>query len=399
MFDRIQHLLFKTVGVISGVTVSFQNRNDKIFHLVVLKKKKNHLTIKTCETNISSLEELKNLLPQKCPVVLNIEGWGVLVKEISSDAKGNIDDNLLPENNNDFEFFTHVQPEKTFVSIIRKEMIEKVLDDFGHLGFNIAGISAGPCSIAILSSLLDLEGSYLVGNWLLEFRNHEIKKIKTCSTEEISYYEFGGDNIPSQLIGALSLSVKYASGILGNEVINKNLNSGFAYRRLSFISGAFVLLLLFLGLFTNFMLFNKLTKEYEYVNREYLKNETQISELKSAEEELNKQKQIIERTGLEGGNRFAWYADRIAFLMPSKIILERMSFHPLEKRVQTDKEVTFYNNITILEGETTNILQVHEWISNLKRENWISDIELASYTGIKNTKAGTFSIEIIINEK
>ncbi|WP_062128397.1 hypothetical protein [Geofilum rubicundum] len=323
----------------------------------------------------------------------------MLVKRIDSDSKGHVDSNLLPENNSDFQLFVHEQPENSYVSIVRVEMLDRILDGFHGLGLNVAGVSAGPFSIGILSSLLEPEGRCLVGNWALEFNNHEIIEVKTLPEEEISNYDFEGECISSLLIGAYSLAVKYASGILGSEAVNENLNTGFAYRRLSFITVAFVFVLLFLSLFVNFLLFDKYSKDYELVTSDYLRSETLITELRSSEEELLKRKQIITRAGLEGNSQFAWYADRIASLMPSKIVLSRLAFQPAERRMQPGREVIFTRSSSILEGETTDILKVHEWIGYLKKEPWIVDVEIVSYNRAEDVKTGTFSLEIVFDER
>ncbi|WP_062128395.1 hypothetical protein [Geofilum rubicundum] len=73
MVEQVKHILFKTVGKLAGVTVSFVNRDDMVFHAVVLSRKRNQLVVEDSKTGITSLDELKTFLPKKCPIVINIE--------------------------------------------------------------------------------------------------------------------------------------------------------------------------------------------------------------------------------------------------------------------------------------------------------------------------------------
>lgn len=399
MVVGLQQLLFKTVRIIAGVTVVFKNRDEMIFHAVVLNRKSNQLEISAQKTGMTSFEELKDFLPAKCPIVLNIEGWGVLVKQGEREMRSKPNGGYLPDNNKDFEYFVYEQESAPFVSIVRKEMLNKVLEDFFRRGFNLGGVAAGPLSIDVLISSLEMEGRLLVGNWAVQVNRHEIVEVAMLQEAEVSHFDIEGESISSLVIGAYSLAVKYASGLIEDEGVNESLSSGFAYRRLSFLVGAFVSVLLFLGLIINFMLFEKYNRELDLVNRDYLNREGLILELKNVEEELHRRKEIVARAGLEGSNPMAWYIDRSVSLMPSQLVLNRLSWQPVSNRIQSGKEIDFEDNRVIIEGETSDVLLVHKWIKSLKDEKWIEDVDLVSYSIQDQQTDGCFSIEVSYYEK
>lgn len=393
MVAGLRNFLFGSMRRIAGVTVSFKNREEIVYHAIIVSKNRNSITIDSTVSGCNTLEKIKEALPQNCPVVVNIEGWGVLVKKLSKNTDGVVDTTLIPDNNDDFEVFMHDQTENVIASVVRKELLTEVITEFRRLSLNLAGMSAGPGAVGLLIPILGMDGKQPVGSWSLEIVGNEITEIKTLQEQEYCEYYFGGESVSSLLLGSLGLVVGYLSGNTGSEPVNDNLNGAFVYRRLTFLSTLAVFLILFAALVINFLLFDRYSKKYDTVSNEYIRNETIIRELRNAEEELKKREAIISGTGLERKNQFAWYSDRLALLKPAKVLLTRLAIQPPERKIQVGREIIFKSNLLIVEGETSDLIQVHYWINHIRKEEWVLDIELASYTG-QGSNRGSFILEI-----
>ncbi|WP_278008953.1 hypothetical protein [Flavobacterium gyeonganense] len=104
-----------------------------IYNLLTIKKKANKISIVTKQT-FETLEELNKSTDKKLPVLIVIEGKGVLNKEIDFDNEAdvswqkNIDHNAI--------YFTDLKGLKSnFISFCRKNIVEETISKFQKKDF------------------------------------------------------------------------------------------------------------------------------------------------------------------------------------------------------------------------------------------------------------------------
>jgi hypothetical protein len=159
--------------------------------------------------------------------------------------------------------------------------------------------------------------------------------------------------------------------------------------------GIGALVILFFGLVINYFLFDYYHKKYNQISGEYSLNETLIRKLDQKQDELAGAEELMLKVGLEGQTRFAWFADRLVQLMPSGIILTRLSIQPPDGKLQQGYEMEVKENTIIIEGQTTETLNVHRWVQHIKREEWVEDVEFTSFSQGESKEQAIFSLELI----
>ena len=394
MQERIQNIALKTVNKLAAVTVLIKGKDSVLFHVVLLEKSKGEIIIREEKQNIPEIKELIEFIPKDYPVILNIEGWGVLIKKAEFDSNGEIKGAVVP-NNNDFTVFPYqINENKGFVAIIRTELLEQIELDIGEQFKDCIYISVGPFDVIQLFNVLNLSGNCIIGSWEILFDQGAIKEIKSSHHEKTDIYSIGSETISSNNVLGLAIGIKLLSGNWDADELNKDRIADYAYKKLMFITGWSFLILLFLGLLVNYFLFDHYNKVYNRISGEYQLNESILEQLKQSESELKQKEEMVARGGLTGNTIFAWYSDQLISIMPVKIVLTRISIQPMERKMQKGKEVLFTPNLITITGNTKESLLVHEWINLIKKENWVDRVDLISFSNEEKIKPAQFTIEL-----
>jgi hypothetical protein len=393
---RIQKYLLSTISKLAAVVVHLSGRDAVVYHALIVEKRKGEIRIVDRKQQIETEEELQAFLPKGCPLVVNIEGWGILVKKTSFDENGNITTHLVSDPE-EFELFPFFDGQKEgFVSIIRKELFQQIRAKLNDLKCDLLEISAGPLDVSMLLPVLKLEGEQIVGAYDLLVENKAIKDVKPVRTESNNIYKLGDDVISSTYLPAFSLSAKVFSAYLQPSVLSDGeLVENFLYKKLTFFVGWAVLGLLFTGLFVNYLLFSKYDEQFDQVSGEFRLNESLIKKLDGANKELEQAKDLMVKGGLTGETSFAWFADKLSLLMPAKVIMTRLSFQEPEKSLKNGYKVELKENIILIEGETLDAVKIYQWIQKIKNEKWVKEVEMISYSKENEREPATFGLQII----
>lgn len=392
MYHLIQNRFLNGISKLAGLTVHLTGRDSMVYNVVLVEKKKQKLII-TDRKQAMNADQVQNFIPRNCPVLVNIEGWGVLVKKANFNDEGELTGNLVP-NPDDFQIFTYRQGNIGFAAVIRNEHFNVMFEQITQFPFEIAGISCGPFAIGDLIEILNLDGNVIAGNWNLEVTNGFIEEIIVLPENVSVGYKLGDDIITSVYLPAFAQVVQFYSGVYGKEFFNIELLKEVAYKRLSVVVGWAILLFLLGGLFVNYFWFDKLSKDYNAISSEYSLNESILKQLKVAEEELKQTEDLMEKGGLVGSSSFAFFSDQLASCLPNGIILTRMELLPLKGKMMAGKEIQFEDQTIIIEGETYETLFIDRWINNLKKESWVRDIRLDSYFNDGDNEPSVFKMTI-----
>jgi hypothetical protein len=319
-----------------------------------------------------------------------------LVKEALFDEEGKIT-NRLVSNQNEFEFFSYEQNSgKGFVAILRKELFTTVKESLNELSVDMLMIEAGPLEVGLLIPILGLNGWQIAGQYKVRFEDDEIREIKALNKEENGNYKIGDDIISSVHLPVFALAINILSGeAVAENADNKHFIDEFSYKKMIEFLGIGALVILFFGLVINYFLFDYYHKKYNQISGEYSLNETLIRKLDQKQDELAGAEELMLKVGLEGQTRFAWFADRLVQLMPSGIILTRLSIQPPDGKLQQGYEMEVKENTIIIEGQTTETLNVHRWVQHIKREEWVEDVEFTSFSQGESKEQAIFSLELI----
>ncbi len=396
MNDWVQSKVLGTVNKVAGITIRLLGKRGLCIQLVVVERKKGQLFIVDREQGIDSYEELKRKVPKACPIIVNIEGVGVLVKKVSFNKDGTPKGQIV-NNPDEFNFHSYNNDGEGFISVIRKDLCDEIVEELLAQKLDVITVKADPFAINNILSLLQIQGDHILGNWSFTISNDIIGQVKAISNDQRENYKIGEDNIQSVYMLSYSDCIDFFTSNYDEEISNQTFLSEYTYKKLIQYVGWGVLGLLFFMLLGNFFMNDTYRKEYDLVNGEYVKNKSILQKLNQAEEDLKKKENLIVKGGLTGKTDFAWYADRSVSIMPSRLTLNRIDIYPLQKKMQAGKEVLINDKIIDIEGESKETNFINAWINSLKKESWVKEVEMTYYGRKEANEPAVFNLKVTLN--
>ena len=343
----------------------------------------------------SDINDFKKEEILKFPVVLTIEGKGVLHKftETSSDKikLRNIIPNIKEE-----DFYINYTPNAngTWVSIVRKDVVSKILEDKGVSIDNIVDLYLGPTAIQWLTEMSNELPSF-VGGSELTYQNNQLQSIRKSSEGHLkNRLIFGADlefNKHLSFIGAL-VSFSKKNSFHKNEFWTKNTST--LKDKKTFQNTLKLTLAILLLVFMGNMVFNQvLNGTYNEKAALALKNTDLVNQSVALQEEEDLRKEFIEKLGLEVNPQFAVFSDEIGETVPQSIQLSRLIVNPLKKAIRKKKLIEFKKEIIEIGGFCKSSQVCNEWVQELRTLNWVKKIELVEFKFNKDN-IGEFIIEV-----
>ena len=343
----------------------------------------------------SDINDLKKEEILKFPTVLTIEGKGVLHKftETSSDKikLRNIIPNIKEE-----DFYINYTPNAngTWVSIVRKDVVSKILEDKGVSIDNIVDLYLGPTAIQWLTEMSNELPSF-VGGSELTYQNNQLHSIRKSSEGYLkNRLIFGTDlefNKHLSFIGAL-VSFSKKNSFHKNEFWTKNTST--LKDKKTFQNTVKLTLAILLLVFMGNMVFNQvLNGTYNEKAALALKNTDLVNQSVALQEEEDLRKEFIEKLGLEINPQFAVFSDEIGETVPQSIQLSRLIVNPLKKAIRKKKLIEFKKEIIEIGGFCKSSQVCNEWVQELRTLNWVKKIELVEFKFNKDN-IGEFIIEV-----
>lgn len=393
MHPYLKHNIFNRVTVIAGVSAHVINRDEVRFSLIIIRRRGKLLTMEHQREESLSFEELKEQIPSKVPVLLHVDGWGVLVKKASLGADGQIE-SLYDSNEFETRHFFNGTDKNGYLSIVRQEVIAAVVAQAKTLGAGLLGIDVGPFGGIQLLLALNKEGEFRLGDRLVRIVNGGVEEIKGITDSNSSLISIGDDSISSQVFPVYAMvALFFADSFQGLERSSQSINE-FLYKKLTYYVTAFSLGALLTGLLLNYFIFTHCQEKLTRVTSEYEMNQSLFLKLEKAEKGLEQKEKIIETSGLSGHTFFAYYADRLALLMPANLVLEDMNFQPLEKKMQKGRDAVFTEKLIVITGHTSQSLLINDWIRSIKNEAWVKAVDMVYYGMEEKHTNALFKLEV-----
>ncbi|WP_431244366.1 hypothetical protein ACQ9BO_08645 [Flavobacterium sp. P21] len=174
--------------------VSVVKKEDcEIYNLLTIKKKANKISI-VSQQSFETFDSLIKTADKKLPVLLAVEGKGVLNKEINFENEAD----LNWQKNIDFNtiYYTDLKGSKSnFISFCRKNIVEESISQFQKSGFQIIDVYIGSFLGALLNNALNKDILYS-GDLKLEFENDIISGFsKQNEIQNTANYQIGEQTV------------------------------------------------------------------------------------------------------------------------------------------------------------------------------------------------------------
>jgi hypothetical protein len=373
-----------------------------LMNIIVLEKKKDRIHVINNYTGISTLEEVEKKLPLSLPIILSIEGKGVIHKKVNNADNVHLVQQVFP-NGQPNDFFIQSQEISTgqrIISLIRKNAIAEIINDFRAKGYAIYNVFLGPFSMNCLWSSFDQQqDTYVIENYTILRNKDSIMQLDIVTEKPVQYkYSIGNEEIDSVSLipysNAVSFILKSELGLFISADICQSHKEQFIYKRVFQATAIGLLALLFIILLVNFLLFDKFNKEYVRANMKFKADLELVNRLDSIKAELKYKEMLVEENGLMTGTRYSFYANRIAALVPDQIVLTKLEINPALTKPNVEKELDFNRNIIIIKGKCLSGFILDEWMETIKTEQWVKRMEVLQYQQENKGTPGDFNIQI-----
>ena len=336
-------------------------------------------------------EELNNR-----PFVLTCEGRGVLHKFVDSTPEKIKLRSVIP-NLKERDFYINYTPcgNGTWVSLIRKDTVEKLLNDLSLSLELMVDLHLGALAIQWFSESYPSSLPRFIGNTEIEYVDGAVKELRKCAMRtKFPQSIFGFDlayTFHLSFVGALV----YKSGLnalhrgeqwLLNE---RNIKDKKGYQlSVKLVLG--LLLLVFMGNMITGQLLNTQLNEKSNLAQAHI---SLVNESEFLQEEEKLKKEFIQQLGLEVNPHFAHFVDEIGETVPDQIQLNGLTINPLSKSIRKKKQIEFKNEIIHVGGFCKSSQICNNWIDRLRSLNWAKKVELVEFK-INKKNIGEFLIEV-----
>lgn len=402
MFGLIENNRFIKGSESTGVHLNILNNDRWKFNYVRLIRKKNDIRLVSGDEKTGDPVEVIRNIPAKIPVCLSIEGKGVIHRKVE------VDDAISPvlqvfPNARPGDFYhqeRRIDDTQTYVSLVRKSVLDDVLGFFRDHGVTVFKVTFGPFALNSMWSLLDnIEPEFCIENYCLHHSGSVINELKIMADPaEPAKLKLGNDSIDSSLLipyaGALSFYLKEEVETRRGSYSSSSEREQYIYRRLCRLAGFGLLGTLFLVLSFNYLFFSVYSQRLNEAMLSYKAGIDQVDHFEQIENQLKIKKIIYQEAGLLNPTRFSYYADKIAARVPDQIMLTRIRMNPVSDNRGTDRAINVESNVIRITGMCLFSNVLDGWMEVLKDESWIKSIELLQYKQENPDSPAEFIVEL-----
>ena len=340
-----------------------------------------------------SFEQAMGELKKEIPLIITFHGKDVIARYSNSGEK-NLFDEIQMEDfyKQDVQFSLGWKLQ----TLIRKEIVDNIIKTFVQKGFFILGLSLGISSIQSIEELIRTTEFNLNGI-SFKLNNEQITEISPgtkgecnlCIKDEI-YDEIGTIMISSLL-----------SNLKGETLSLPQIQSSTKeYRYFSlnkkilpvFISVLFIILLV------NFLVYTQLSENMKKIQVETKSSREKSDQIKILEARINEYFNIYGNHKEKTEASFSYLSDRVATKKPDELWFSTMILYPISSRIEDKKPININKSIIALKGNLKTPEVLNSFIENLKKEEWIKDIQLQDYKWRNDKTYAEFDIYILMKQ-
>lgn len=386
-----ENIVFKRQKKVLCVGIFLINRNDWRISFIQSKLHNNEINIVASAENLKELKDSKELMGDHVPVILHIDGWGVLIKENGTD------NNSIPIDGKEFFLKEYSNPNGngSYFSIIRIDLLNSIIDFCSSASLHVTGVFLGPFNVGLLSPYFENENEIRAGKWNLALNQGFIHSFHAAGVENETTYSIGGDSITSGLLPLYGDIVAFFSGDRVNNPIIAKSREEYVYGRLIKYLGVTSLGVVLLLLLVNFFIWDSLRQRSTALTSEVASNVQLLSQLEEKKLELKEKESLVAQyIGTNEKTHYAWYADRLGATLPSGIHLTGMDIQPINRKLKNGVPIEYQSRLIEVEGNAENMSQISEWINAIRKENWAKQVELISFHSDNEQAKGHFKLQI-----
>ena len=386
----------------AGIHLFITGDGRWLLRMVILEERSKIIHNKGSHTELLGVEDISKYITEDQPVVLSIDGKGVIHRKIECLSGSNPVLQIFP-NADPSDFYSQseiLSGNRIILSLIRKNTVLEIINIFQSKGINIYRVILGPFALNCIWPFLENnDDEMVIENYTISLNNNIIQDLTPAagsrSNEE---YNVSGERVWQILLVPYANALAYHTGndcnLSCSEDIAKPVRECFFYRKVSGFTLFGILGLIFLVLVINYIFFDIYNRKFQESSRQYEVSLETIRTLDSLNEELGMKESLIKENNFVASTKYSYYADRIAALVPQQIRLSNLDINPLASKPKEGKEPDLMQRLIRVSGTCRYGINLDEFIQQLYREEWISHIEILDYIQEDMNSPGEFSIQI-----
>jgi len=367
----------------------------EVYNLLTIKKKANKISIVSKQT-FEAFDALVKTADKKLPILLVIEGKGILNKEINFENEAD----LNWQKNIDFNtiYYTDLKgTNSNFISFCRKNIVEESITRFQKNGFQVIDIYIGSFLGALLNNILKKDVLYST-DLKLEFENDILSGFsKQNEMPNAVNYQIGEETISNAFLPLYGSVIHFF--VKPKEVsktINSTLNNEeLIYKKAFNFLGAAMLVGFLISLLISYFLIQYYGTKNSELNLQTVYSNQSYQLILDLEAQKEKKLNLLKESGVLSSKFFTFYSYEIIRTVPGAISLTELNIAPLKEEYKENKKVLFNSGTIVLKGETYQESSFNTWLENLKKMEWLQRFEIVSLKKDKKNKS-VFEIKIII---
>jgi Tfp pilus assembly protein PilN len=409
MFKKIAFDTILKSKSAAGLEIMIMPDGSYQYHLIVLRKKQSTLLTELQRKEVTSIAEIKQLIDPKIPLVLIVNGKGIVHRKVhakETDTPAVLLNKLLPNAIvDDFVIQrTPVIAEESIVSVIRVNSLTDLISQL--IENQLTSVSAcflGPFVLTTVLPLLDrnaIDNDYLhIGNFRLKIQEHQIVDLEPAATASHDEIQIGNDQLSPQLIipfaGALAYFTGHSDNISNADVLHQ-LKEEFKQKTKFEVRGWSLLVAAFFILIVNYLVFSNYWEKNKQMTAELQLTQIALQRYEKLKKEFDQKRLFLEQNGLLENSRTSYYADELAKELPASVQFTGLDIHPVKKKKPTeeDKGFSFENKLIQVSGNCQRNTELNEWMKKIKKKSWVEELVLLNYRQDNMQENGLFLIEI-----
>ncbi len=401
------HQLFRPGKKVVGVELCLLPSGEKQMRTVVLAREKNIVTLQAGSAVHADVSSLQKGLDQNTPMVLAITGKGILTRKIEpglqKEPAEKVIAHALPNAKaSDFYLQRYIGQQATYASLIRRDRLDALLDEFKGLSVPVIHVSLGPFVVANVAFLLPGPAAVLtLEGYQLIFAGHDLTDCTPGGEPgEGQTVQLGDDVLPTTQMVAYAAAWTglfgfYDSLDLPVEQV-RQWQQDFKHKEKFKAIGVGMLATAFLLLAANALFFVCFSAQHQDLSFRHRHYKGTLVKLDSLQAELSASQTFFARTGWMGSARTSYYTDKIASTVPYSITLQELTMHPLdEAQYKKDKTMLFQPNAIFVKGVCSHPSELNPWVKQVKTSLRAKSVIIQDYHYDAKEQAGTFLITIM----
>ena len=372
----------------------FQDMDNERYTLLTFKKAKGKLDIVENKT-FTTLESLFENIDLKLPILLSVDGKGVLNKKI--DSANEVD--IAWQKNIDFNtiyYTSYSQNNTTFMSFCRKNVVDEWLTVFQSKKAQIIDIYIGSFLSVLVAESIG-ENEIISGNTKLELEQNELVNYVKLEANPTANYTISDNMVSNYAVPLYGNVLHY---FIQNESVSKsqlenNSIDEVVYRKAFTVFGLVILFGFLITLLISYLSIQHYSSKNAELNIQNVYSNKAYQQIVTLENQKKDKEKIIKDSGFLSDKFLSFYSYEIIKSIPNSVSLNELNSAPLQKVVKSNEKVEITPGTIVVKGITIDENEFNDWLRRIKSFEWVAKFEIESIK--KDKKNNTlFSLKILV---